>query len=520
MVHKIQIEQKIPSVSKFRSVLSQLIACMSPNLLLLDLGMAVSFPTIALPALLNATEGLSLTQVEASWFGSISYLAQPFGALLSGPLVDYFGRKKANFLVNIPHLIAWILMYFAWNVPILFIANTLLGIGTGIMEAPINSYVGEISEPTMRGALCTVTQIFTSIGILVMYFLGTIVDWRQAAIICLGVPLLSMLLVLLVPETPVWLLFKGREKEALKSLCYLRGWTTVDNVKDEYDKLAVYAKSLQNCEICLATDDVKNEQCDHVRMNPIKRYILKIKCVMFCKETLRPLTLVILYFMFYTMSGLIPIRPNMVNVCGAFGMVDNGKKIVLMIGVITVIMGVIVIGIIKMTGKRKLIILALLGTGLSSTGLSIYARLHVPDSVSSYDPATFPIEKSYVPQALLYSLAVFTGLCIPWVLLGEMFPFKSRASAQGIAAAWSYVVTFLGSKTLIDLENSLKLWGTFAVYAVFAFVGTIYLYFFMPETEGKTLQDIEDYYKGDLRIFANDPFINYFKRFKRKQSVS
>lgn len=95
-----------------------------------------------------------------------------------------------------------------------------------------------------------------------------------------------------------------------------------------------------------------------------------------------------------------------------------------MIGVITVIMGVIVIGIIKMTGKRKLIILALLGTGLSSTGLSIYARLHVPDSVSSYDPATFPVEKSYIPQALLYSLAVFTGLCIPWVLLGEMFPFK------------------------------------------------------------------------------------------------
>lgn len=102
----------------------------------------------------------------------------------------------------------------------------------------------------------------------------------------------------------------------------------------------------------------------------------------------------------------------------------------------------------------------------------------------------------------------------------ELIHSRSRASAQGFAAAWSYVVTFLGSKTLIDLENSLKLWGTFAVYAVFAFVGTIYLYFFMPETEGKTLQDIEDYYKGDLRIFANDPFINYFKRFKRKQSVS
>lgn len=63
---------------------------------------------------------------------------------MSGPIVDHFGRKKANFLVNIPHLVAWILMYFSWNVPTLFIANGLLGLGTGVMEAPINSYVGEI----------------------------------------------------------------------------------------------------------------------------------------------------------------------------------------------------------------------------------------------------------------------------------------------------------------------------------------------------------------------------------------
>lgn len=76
--------------------------------------------------------------------GSLSYLTQPVGALLSGPVVDFCGRKRANFLVNIPHLVAWLLLYFSWDLPSLFIANGLLGLGTGIMEAPINSYVGEI----------------------------------------------------------------------------------------------------------------------------------------------------------------------------------------------------------------------------------------------------------------------------------------------------------------------------------------------------------------------------------------
>lgn len=72
-------------------------------------------------------------------------MAQPFGAVFSGPLVDFFGRKKANFLANIPHLIAWTLLYNATNIPTLFAASALLGLGTGVMEAPINAYVGEIT---------------------------------------------------------------------------------------------------------------------------------------------------------------------------------------------------------------------------------------------------------------------------------------------------------------------------------------------------------------------------------------
>lgn len=96
--------------------------------------------------------------------------------------------------------------------------------------------------------------------------------------------------------------------------------------------------------------------------------------------------------------------------------------------------------------------------------------------------------------------------------------FRSRASAQGIAAASNYVFSFLGSKTFIDLELNLKLWGTFATYATFGGLGAVYLYFHLPETEGRTLQEIEDFYNtNEWRTFADDPLINFFKRFKRKK---
>ncbi|CAK1593808.1 unnamed protein product [Parnassius mnemosyne] len=435
MVHKFQ-EQIVLPVSRIRCVTSQVISCMPPNFLLLDLGMAISFATIAVPSLLNASEGLSLDETQASWFGSLSYLTQPVGALLSGPIVDYCGRKRANFLVNIPHLVAWILMYFAWNPPSLFIANALLGLGTGVMEAPINSYVGEISEPSVRGTLCTVTQLFNSIGVFAMYFLGTVVNWRNAALISLIVPISSMAFAFLVPETPVWLLFRGRENEALKSLCYLRGWTTPENVREEFNSLVNYSKKLQKCAICYKFDDEDTgKDCKHFKMNAFKRSIYKFRYIMLRKETTRPLMLVMMYFLFFVMSGLTPIRPNMVNICGALGMSQDGKDVVLMVGVITFLTSIIVVVMIKIVGKRKLAISAMLGTAFFCASLSIYAKNNLDDSVYSYDTDTFPEEKSHVPLVLFYLMAMCTGLGIPWVLLGEVFPFRSRASAQGVAAA-------------------------------------------------------------------------------------
>lgn len=76
----------------------------------------------------------------------------------------------------------------------------------------------------------------------------------------------------------------------------------------------------------------------------------------------------------------------------------------------------------------------------------------------------------------------------------------------------SYIIFFLASKTNYNVEYSFHLGGTFSLYAVFGFVGTIYLYFFLPETEKKTLLEIESFYKGNRKIFADDFLINSFRK--------
>lgn len=162
-------EQK-PEAGKFRTILPQILASTAKNFLLLDLGMAVALPTIVIPALRGLKnrapdEFLHFTPVQASWFGksethlgndfvhnvdisiisgSIAYICQPVGSVLSGIVLEPLGRKRSMILVNIPHIIAWLMLYQAGSLEEMYIAAILLGLGVGFMEAPIVTYVGEI----------------------------------------------------------------------------------------------------------------------------------------------------------------------------------------------------------------------------------------------------------------------------------------------------------------------------------------------------------------------------------------
>ncbi|XP_034835778.1 facilitated trehalose transporter Tret1-like [Maniola hyperantus] len=500
------------TISRSRVVLSQVLACVALNVLLIGLGMSISFVTMVLPEVLDAKEGLTMNQSQASWFGSMAFLCQPLGSIFSGLILDYFGRKKALFLVNIPHLIAWLLMYFAWDVPSLFLANALLGIGTGIMEAPSVTYVGEVSDPSVRGILTTLTNCFTSIGMFIAYLLGTVVSWRQAALVSLTVPLTTMALVLFVPETPIWLISKGRQKEALHSLCRLRGWAQPEHVQDEFNQLIEYNNAYKECVICSEERTPEGQPCEHSNYNIFKKTYLKYKYVFFVKETLRPFGLVMAYFFFHTMSGLIPVRPNMVNLCIALGMKFDPKAIVVTVGVVYILMNLISAAVVKSIGKRKLVLISLFATACCSLAISIYAGVNLPFNVFSYEPNTFPEQKEFLPIILFMLLVSFTSTGIPWVLLSEVFPFRSRGMATGLAAALSYIIFFLASKTNYNLESSFHIHGTFLLYSIIGFIGTVYLYFFLPETERKTLVEIEAYYKGNQKIFADDFFINAFKK--------
>ena len=200
--------------------------------------------------------------------------------------------------------------------------------------------------------------------------------------------------------------------------------------------------------------------------------------------TLRPLSLVIPFFFFVHWSGLTSIRPYMVHVFQEFRIpLDPSWATVVTAG--TAIAGsIVLLFLVHHAGKRFLSLMCTAICAFTCLILGLYAHFTDPNTVS------------WLPLALFLLLAFSQSIVsqMPWSLLCEVFPYRTRGLASGITAAACYIFLFFSSKTYLDIENAFKLEGAFWFYGSISCLGFIFLYFRLLETEGKTLEEIEHHY--------------------------
>ncbi|KAG5680532.1 hypothetical protein PVAND_010037 [Polypedilum vanderplanki] len=496
-------DTKLKEISSFRRVLPQILASTAKNLLLLDLGMAVSFPTIVIPALRGLKEHdsndiLSFTAEQASWFASIAFIFQPIGSVASGIVLEPLGRKKSMILVNIPHIIAWSMLHYASSLTELYIAAILLGLGVGFMEAPIITYVGEICEPSIRGILTACAGVAVMIGFSLVYFLGSVTTWRFTALLCCSVPICTAIAICFVPETPFWLLAKNRKEEALKSLMWLRGWVSSPKyVEKEFNEIVKYSEESNRCVACHKSDS----KCTHPPATA-KELLTELKR----KRTLKPFFIVLMMFIFAQFSGLSAMRPYLVQIFQAYSSPIDPSWSTFVIGVMGFFANIACMCLIKPIGKRKIALISMAGTCISVISLAMYSFFILPPGLTSFDKhlihSTTEHNLGYIPMTFIYLFAFFTSfglLPVPWMLLSEVFPFKSRGLASGITAAINYTMAFITTKTYYNLESSLSLFGVIALYAVIDCLGLLFIYFYLPETEKHTLEDIELHFSDNTK---------------------
>ena len=160
-------------------------------------------------------------QEQGSWVASLSLLGAFFGSLPAGILIKY-GRKKVLWLISVPFAFSWVLTVFAENVEMLYVASMMGGMCSAVIAVVTPVYISEIAHPDIRGGLCTLTKLSSNVGILLSYVLGSVLDWRQLAMVTAIAPVCLFFSCMLIPETPSYLMYKGKDTEAKASLEWLR----------------------------------------------------------------------------------------------------------------------------------------------------------------------------------------------------------------------------------------------------------------------------------------------------------
>ncbi|XP_071454715.1 trehalose transporter 1-like protein isoform X2 [Hetaerina americana] len=210
----------LDSKLSIRGAIRQIWATLAVHSVVVIVGMTLGFSAILLPKLNAPTSDIIITKGDASWLASIITIIAPIGSLMAGPVMQTLGSRATIMVALVPYALGWILIVFSNGLTMLLVGRLITGLATTFGNTPCMVYITEISSPHLRPMLTATGPIGVSLGILLVYLFGWLFSWRIVAGIAVCFHLFSFAALCTVPESPVWLVSRGRKEDAHRALLW------------------------------------------------------------------------------------------------------------------------------------------------------------------------------------------------------------------------------------------------------------------------------------------------------------
>jgi sugar porter (SP) family MFS transporter len=388
------------------------------------------------------------------------------GALSGGPLSDRVGRRPTALLAAIIFGLGALTVALAPSVPVIIVGRFLLGLGVGLASMIVPLYIAEIAPADRRGGLVSLNQLMITIGILVSYIVGVIFTpiegWRWM----FGVALLPALVLgigmLRLPESPRWLFEHGQVDRARSVLGRSR---SPEEVELEIQEM----------------EQIKGQETREERVSYGELFA----------PFVRPALIIgIGLAIFQQITGINTVIYYAPTILQGVGFSEGGAiaATALGVGVVNVGFTVLAVRIIDRAGRRPLLIIGLIGMIVSLALLGVVFATGGAGGASG-------VLATVCLALYIASFAISLGPVF-WLMISEIYPLRIRGTAMSVASIANWGSNFLVALTFPVLLAALGGAGAFWLFAALGIVAWFFVYFRVPETKNRTLEEIEASFRG------------------------
>ncbi|KAI6661308.1 hypothetical protein LOD99_10032 [Oopsacas minuta] len=384
------------------------------------------------------------------------------------------------------------------------IGRVIIGLSLGLIIPIISIYIADLAPKEHKGFYGSIFEHAFIIGILMSHFIGIFVSFRWLALVPVVVLLFQSLLLTWQPYSPYWLVSRGLEKRGFRTVKYLRG--------PKYDFLSEF-----------------EEMKDVVKENATWTFMDRVKSLIFNLAYLRAIIIISLIMVFVELTGISVVASYSTSLL-EHSILIHPKVASILPTTIQCISVLIFTFLVDRIGRKPLLIVSGAGIALSHVILSINSfglQFFWPQCTQFETTTNFTHTVSgnlgvsedfcnhitLIPLLALVILRFMYGLGwgpIPFVLLGESLPSKVRSISASVAIC---VLTFSNALTLLLFPYLERLIGDYFVFLLYVLVNLTscaFILFFVPETKGLNLTQIEELFKGKvifLRCKVRNPFV-------------
>jgi SP family galactose:H+ symporter-like MFS transporter len=416
-------------------------------------------------AILFVRQQFHLTPVQTEVAVSIVLAGAALGAGSAGSFGDRYGRRPVLIVNAVFFGLFAVLTGFANGLGTFLVARFMIGMAVGVASMLTPLYIAELAPPKVRGALVTLNQLAIVTGIVVAYYVDYLFansgNWRIMFISAVAPSVILLVALLFLPESPRWLVIREREDEAFRIL------ERVESTEDA-------RRHLEELQDITATDRLRFRD-------------------LFGGRFKRPLMIGVGLAVFQQITGINAIlyyTPTILQMAG-FKSASSAILATVLVGGVNFVVTIIALLLLDRVGRRPLLLFGIAGMIVTLTCLGyLFGAEHVSRAAILMD-------------VLVYLACFAIGLGpVFWLLISEIYPTTIRGQAMSVASVTIWLSDLLVSVTFLSLMNAVGAKYSFLIYAAACVAAFIFSFRLIPETKGKTLEEIEGSWARKYAITA------------------